>query len=117
MNRTELTCISCPMGCRLSVEYDDSKIVSVENNRCKRGIQYAADEIFNPTRVVTTTVKTNSELGLLPVKTASSIPRHLIDEVMKELAGIVVTRHVSVGDVVKENICGTHINVVATRNI
>lgn len=116
MSYTELTCISCPMGCRLSVEHDEEKIATVENNRCKRGITYAENEIFNPTRIVTTTVKI-ANAGFLPVKTNLPVPKGLIGDVMKELFGVVVDHSISIGDVVKKNICGTNVDVVATKNV
>lgn len=116
MNCIELTCISCPMGCRMSVEHDGKQIVSVENNRCKRGVAYAENEIFDPRRIITTTVRAVG-FGLVPVKTQSPVPKGLISEVMKELSSVVVEGPLKIGDVVKENICGTNVDVVATKCI
>lgn len=54
--KTELTCIVCPMGCHLNVEQSEEGF-KVEGNTCKRGEKYAVQELTNPTRVITTTVK------------------------------------------------------------
>lgn len=54
----ELTCISCPLGCPLKVELDESgRVVSVTGNTCKRGEEYGKKEVTAPTRTVTSTVK------------------------------------------------------------
>ena len=51
----ELTCICCPMGCRLSIELDDGTgdILSVTGNTCKRGHDYGISELTAPVRMVT----------------------------------------------------------------
>ena len=53
--KREMTCISCPVGCRLTVTVDGDKIF-VEGNHCKRGVVYAENEVKNPSRTVTSTV-------------------------------------------------------------
>ena len=37
MEIRHLTCISCPMGCPITVEMEDGQVVSVTGNTCKRG--------------------------------------------------------------------------------
>ncbi|SCH05751.1 DUF1667 domain-containing protein [Romboutsia sp. 1001713B170207_170306_H8] len=115
--KKELTCIVCPMGCKLSVEClgDDFK---VEGNNCKRGEKYAKEELTNPKRVITTTVKLgNSYLHLLPVKTESSIPKNLMFEVMKELDKIKVDAPIKVGDIIIKNILNTGVNIVSAKTV
>ena len=53
MEIRKLTCISCPMGCQITVEMDGNEVVSVTGNTCKRGAVYARKEVTNPTRIVT----------------------------------------------------------------
>ena len=36
MKRT-ITCIGCPMGCQVTVDYDGEDIHSVTGNTCRRG--------------------------------------------------------------------------------
>ena len=45
--KREMTCISCPVGCRLTVTTDGDEIF-VEGNQCKRGAVYAENEVRNP---------------------------------------------------------------------
>ena len=37
-----ITCINCPIGCRMTVNVDNGQVVSITGNGCKRGIEYAA---------------------------------------------------------------------------
>ncbi len=53
----ELTCIVCPIGCRLSVEDAADGELQVTGNRCPRGAAYAVEEIRSPKRVVTATCR------------------------------------------------------------
>jgi CxxC motif-containing protein len=115
--KRELTCIVCPMGCHLTVEHEGDNF-KVEGNTCKRGIKYAQEELTNPKRVITTTVKLeNSYLNLLPVKTEDSVPKGMIFEIMEELDKITVTAPINVGDVIVENILGTGVNIVSAKAV
>ena len=113
--KTELTCIVCPMGCHLNVEQSEEGF-KVEGNTCKRGEKYAVQELTNPTRVITTTVKLeNSYLQLLPVKTEDPIPKGMIFDIMEALDKVRVNAPVKVGDVIVENILDTGVNVISAK--
>ena len=57
MEKRELICIGCPMGCPLTVTLDGGAVVTVQGNTCSRGDAYARREVTAPTRIVTTTVR------------------------------------------------------------
>ena len=65
MEKRNLTCIGCPMGCALLVEMDGKEIISVTGNTCKKGAEYAVKEVTDPTRIVTTTVRVKNGSCLL----------------------------------------------------
>ena len=111
--KRELTCIVCPMGCPLTVDFEDGKIISVTGNTCPRGLSYAEIECLSPKRTITTTVKC-SDGSVLPVKTDCAIPKDKIFECMKIINNSVAHLPVLVGDVIIENVFGS--NVVATQN-
>lgn len=112
-----ITCIVCPMGCPLVVTKTDNEY-KVEGNTCKRGEKYGVEELTNPKRVITTTVKLkNSYLNLLPVKTEDSVPKGLIFQIMEELDRIEVISPINVGDIIVENILETGVNIVSTKCI
>ena len=112
-----LTCINCPIGCRLTVEIEDGKVTQVKGATCKRGIDYARQEAIAPTRMVTAVVNVpDSELPL-SVKTASPIPKDKIFDCMKAIENAKVTAPMHIGDVVCKDVCGTGVDVVCTREL
>jgi CxxC motif-containing protein len=120
MNKEELICIVCPLGCHLIVEEDSNSPTGykISGNQCKRGEQYAIKEKTNPTRILTSTVKVkNAHLNRLPVKTDGPVPKDKIFECMKEINKVEVTAPVKVGQIIINNILGTGVNVIATRDM
>ncbi len=118
MEVRQLTCINCPMGCQLEVTLEGTKVVSVTGNTCPRGDIYARKEVVHPTRIVTSTVRVDG--GALPVasvKTKSDIPKDKIFDVMEAIDLLRVKAPVHIGDVLKENIANTGVELVATRNV
>lgn len=113
-----LICITCPKGCRLEVDDQDRENIKVSGNQCKRGIRYAIDELTNPTRVITSTVRCDhSKLRRVPVTTKGAIPKPLIFQVMAEINQVIVKPPIRMGDVIINNVCDTKVDVVATRNV
>ena len=111
----ELICINCPMGCHLKVDVENK---TVTGNTCKRGEVYGINEVTNPVRVVTSTVKVNGgELPVVPVKTAGAIPKKLNFECMKVINETTVNAPVKMGEVLIKDVLGTGIDVVASRDI
>lgn len=119
MKSKKIVCVLCPMGCKINIELDEKdNILSIKGNRCPRGEGYAKDEIKNPKRVVTTSVKIiNGELPLASVKTDGPIPKKYIFDLMKILKNIKAEAPVKVGDVVIQNVFDTNVNVVITRSV
>ena len=52
----QITCINCPVGCRLQVVVENGEVKSVTGNSCNRGITYAKQECVAPRRMVTAVV-------------------------------------------------------------
>ena len=111
-----LTCINCPMGCELTVEVEDGKVVSVSGNTCKRGELYAESEITAPTRTITTTV-ISAEGRPVPVKTAQPVPKDKIFECTAAIKALKVNLPVKVGQVLADDLLGTGSQVVATKSV
>ncbi|MBE5842330.1 MAG: DUF1667 domain-containing protein [Butyrivibrio sp.] len=118
MEKRELTCIGCPMGCQLTVSMDGGKVTEVTGNTCQKGDIYARKEVVNPTRIVTSTIRiTGGDKERISVKTASDIPKDKIFDVMKDIDAAVVTAPAHIGDVLVQNVAGTGVDVIATRNV
>lgn len=117
MEKRELICIGCPMGCQMTVEMDGEKVVSVSGYTCPRGKSYAEKEVTNPTRIVTSTVKVlGGKKERVSCKTAQDIPKAKIAAVMAAINSAVVKAPVSIGDVLIENAADTGVDVIATAH-
>ena len=112
-----LTCIGCPMGCQLTVEVENGAMVSVTGNTCKRGKDYAEHEVSAPTRMVTSVLMVEGSAEPLSVKTAEAIPKEKIFDCLREIRKAKMKTPISIGDVVVHDVCGTGVDVVATRNL
>lgn len=118
MQERYITCILCPRGCNLKVELDEGEILSVKNNECEKGPRYANDEVYHPTRTLTTTVRIKgAKLPLLPVRTKGPIPKDKVFEAMSVLAGVEANAPITVGQVIYPNILDTGVDVIATRDM
>ena len=118
MNTVNLICIGCPLGCPLTVEMEGSEVKAVSGNTCPRGDAYARKEMTNPTRIVTSTVRVaGGRLAMVSVKTASDIPKGKIFDCVKALKDVEVKAPVKIGDVIVENVAGTGVNIIATKNV
>lgn len=117
METREMICIGCPLGCNLTVKIDGEN-VEVSGNTCNNGVVYANNEIKNPTRIVTSTVKVlDGDIERVSCKTETAIPKGKIFDCMAEIRKKKVNAPVRIGDVLISDVAGTGINVIATKNI
>ncbi|MGB4985221.1 MAG: DUF1667 domain-containing protein [Erysipelotrichaceae bacterium] len=108
---TNMICISCPKGCQLQV---DDKL-QVSGNGCPNGVKYAINEITNPTRVLTTTIKIENGLyNRLPVVSNKPLPKDKIIPAILKLREISVCSPVKCQQVVYANILGLGIDIIAS---
>ena len=118
--KRELVCVSCPIGCALSVELseDGKEVLSVSGNTCKRGDKYARDECTHPVRMLTSTIRVNGgNHPVVPVKTSAPIPKGMMFECMKAINNEVVDAPVKIGEVLISNVCDTGVDIVATNEM
>lgn len=114
-----LTCIRCPKGCQVTVTLEGGQVTSVAGNGCPRGDAYARKEVTDPTRVVTTVVPVSGSdvARMVSVKTAGDVPRAKVLDVVRALSGVSMAAPVHIGDVVLADVCGTGVDVVATKDV
>lgn len=118
MEERNLTCISCPMGCSLTVVMEQGTVVSVSGNTCKRGDIYARKEVTDPTRIVTTTVRVEGgEAEMVSVKTKEDIPKGKIFDCVRALKDVTVKAPIHIGDVILSDVAGTGVDIVATKEV
>ena len=113
----ELICISCPIGCHLTVTVEED-IITVSGNRCPRGEEYGREEAVAPKRVMTAVVPTTSpHTPFLPVKSTGPVPRDDIPPLLGRLYALSVPIPVRCGDTILENVRGSGVDIVASRSI
>jgi CxxC motif-containing protein len=113
MNK-EFICIVCPRGCHISV--DEQNVIT--GNQCKRGETYVINEMTNPKRVLTTTVKTVfPEMPRASVKTSEAIPKGMLYQAMEVINQVVIDKEMNIGEVVVQNILNTGVDVVLTKAV
>jgi len=120
MEKRNLTCIGCPLGCQIEVTMEDGNVLKVVGNTCKRGDAYARKEVTNPTRIVTSTVRVyGSKTGAVAVscKTKNDVPKSKIFDCVRDLRGLSVPAPVHIGDVIKANVAGTGVDMIATKDV
>ena len=120
-----LTCIVCPLGCTLAVEEGSlqssgNAALVITGNRCRRGIDYAKEEISAPKRIVTATCGVcgeNPSIKRIPVKTSAPCPKEKIPELLRDIYSTKIKLPVSRADVIIAGWKGTEINISATRTV
>ena len=116
MKERRLTCIVCPKGCELVVQFnDDGAIDNISGYTCPRGKDYAYAECTAPVRTVTTTVRCEDG-EVVSVKTSAPVPKEKIFEVMAAINAVNANNSVKIGDVIIANVCDTGADIVATSN-
>lgn len=117
MSEQAITCIGCPMGCRLDVLLADGQVEAVDGAACGRGAVYARQECVCPTRMVTTLARVRGRSVPLSVKTARPVPKGKIAACLEQIHGVAVAPPVRLGDVILKDVCGTGVDVVATMAV
>lgn len=117
MNKV-ITCINCPVGCRMTVLLSDAgEVISVTGNTCPRGAKYAAQECTRPMRVLTAVIPADGSETPLSVKTSVPVPKELIHEIMQLLGNVRVSLPVAAGDIIVPDIMHTGADIIATREL
>ena len=117
MEQKTITCIGCPMGCQVTVTLQDGEITEIKDYVCKKGKTYAVDELTNPTRMVTSVLRVEGSREPLSVKTREFIPKSKVFDCLTEIRKAKLTTPIHIGDVIVPDVCGTGVDVIATKNI
>ena len=122
MNK-ELTCIVCPNGCDLHITYSQDAqgkitVEAVTGNLCKRGEEYARQELTDPKRTIASSVLVKGgDLPLVSVRTDKAIPKARIFDVMAEIRKCTVEAPVTAGTVLIPNVLGLGADIIATKDV
>ena len=120
MKEVTMCCTTCPSGCALRVTIDEqNQVQKVEGNTCPRGEAFAYKEWVDPERMLTSTVYAviNGKETLIPVKTREAISKKLMKKALEEIQEICVKQPVKMGDVIKTNLAGSGVDLVACKTL
>ena len=114
----EITCIVCPIGCKIPVKSDGEKVDILGGHKCKQGVDYAVNEALDPRRMLTTSILVKGgEWPLVSVKSSKFVPKDKIFDVLEEIKKTSVTAPVKSGQVVIKNVVDVGVDVVATKTV
>lgn len=109
----EFICIVCPRGCHISV--DDAGNIS--GYTCPRGLNYVKQELVDPKRTITSTVKvSNRENTFCPVKTSDNIKKGNIFKIMEEIKKVRVEAPIKMHQVIIKDI-EEGVDIISTKEI
>lgn len=113
----KVICTTCPKGCTLEVTRDGKTVISILNG-CKRGHEYAKQELTDPRRMVASTVRIHGGLHpLIPVYTSAPFPKPRIPELLKLLRDVEVAAPVTLDQTIIADALGTGISIHASREM
>ena len=121
MKQKELTCIVCPNGCPLEIDFEEEpflRILRIEGHTCDKGPKWAEQELIRPMRTIASNILVEKgDFPLVSVRTDAPIPKKSIFQVMAEIQSTTVKAPVSIGDKLIQNPAGTDCNIIATRHV
>lgn len=115
MAQQVITCINCPIGCRLTVTLADGQVAEISGNQCARGITYAKQEAVRPLRMVTAVALVEGSPVPVSLKTEGPIPKDSIAATMAAIRGLKLRLPIAMGQVLLQDVAGTGVNLVATK--
>jgi len=105
-----ITCIMCPNGCEIT--YD------LTGGMCEKGPVYVKNEILNPKRTLTSSVKVRGgTLPLVSVRTTDSIPKEKLREAMEIVTGMSVDAPVELGQILQKDFIEPGVDLIATKEV
>lgn len=118
VEKKHFVCVVCPIGCEIDVVHDGGKIISMEGNKCEKSEEFVTQELIEPMRTLTTTVRVEgSRWPVIPVRTDKSVPKRLFPRIVRQLRRINLQAPVNMLDVVVSDVLHTGANIIATRTM
>ena len=116
----EFICVLCPNGCSIEavMEGNPLRFFASSGARCPRGEAWLLQEIENPLRMISSSVRVkNGDHPLVSVRTSSPIPLSKVFAVMEEIMALEVDAPVEVGELLLSFPANCNANIISTRRI
>ena len=112
----EFICVTCPVGCAIEANVEDDALVSIKGEACNRGLAFVREELSDPRRMLTTTVRIRgADLPLVPVRSRAPLPKGLLLPVAQLLRDIELEAPTREHQVVAVDVLGTGVDIITTR--
>ena len=113
-----ITCIVCPIGCKILVESRGKLIENLDGNKCVKGIEYAKNEALDPRRMLTTSVLVkDGEWPLVSVKSSQPVPKDRVFKILNEIKKVKLNAPVKAGEEIIKSVANTDFNIIATKTV
>jgi CxxC motif-containing protein len=104
------------VGCAIDATIEDGELVETEGHTCKRGVAFVREELTDPRRMLTTTVRVSGGvLPLVPVRSAEALPKGLLMAVAEKLRQVELTAPVEEHQVVLQDVLGSGVDIITSR--
>ena len=114
----EITCIVCPIGCKILVRSEETRLDILKGNKCKKGVEYARNEVFDPRRMLTSSVLVKGgEWSLVSVKSTHPVPKEKIFPILQEIQKTTINAPVKSRQIIIKNVANTGIDIIATKTV
>ena len=116
--KKEITCIICPIGCKIKMENEGRSLTILKGNKCKKGIEYARNELLNPRRMLTSSIRVEEgEWPLVSVKSTHPVPKDKLFSILKELHKTTIRAPVKSQQIILKNVVNSGIDIIATKTV
>ncbi len=110
-----LTCTVCPAGCRIKARRNDTGTWEFEGYTCRRGLDFAKNEIIDPVRVLTSTVLVRSpDERMISVRSAKPIPLASMFAAMEQIRAFISDHMPEQGEIIIDDLAATGIGLRVT---
>lgn len=110
----EFICIVCPKGCHIHVNNNNE----ISGYSCPRGLNYVKQELVDPRRTLTSTIKVNSTtIRVCPIKSSDTLPKDKIFQAMEIINKKSIDLPIKLHQVIIKNILNTGIDIISTKEI
>jgi CxxC motif-containing protein len=118
MDEKRITCIVCPIGCKILVRTDGKQFECLDGSKCKRGVEYARSEALDPRRMLTSSIFVeDGQWPLVSVKTSKSVPKDEVFNILRLIKKTKVRAPVRISQKIIKNVAGTDIDIIATKSV
>ena len=116
-----VTCTFCPKGCQVKIAADGQ---TVTGNSCPRGEAFARQELIDPRRILTTTVRVRADgadgVRLLPVRSDRPVPlaeMQKLAELLREKTFCLPADGIRRGDVLVSGLGSAGADILSERTV